>query len=305
MKRPVPLALRITLTAVFLVFAVLILIYLYRDYLFRPWTRDGQVRAQIIQIAPRVSGPVVELPITDNSFVKKGDLLFRIDPRTYQAAVEEARASLLSAQAGEAEAKAESDLANGIYRRDKGAISRLTLLQRGNALDAAQARVMSARANLQVAELNLEFAEVRAPADGYVTHLRLQPGSQTNANQPALALVDVGTFHVCGFFKETQIRNVRSGAPAVVKLMSYPDKPMQGVVESIGWGIAQQNGSPGVDLLPSVNPTFDWIRLAQRIPVRVRLIRIPEGLELRVGVTASVFIDTGQVTDVPGRESPS
>jgi len=133
---------------------------------------------------------------------------------------------------------------------------------------------------------------VRAPVDGYVTNLKLRYGTQTVANQPALALIDSNSFWVYGFFKETQIRNVRPGNKTVIKLMTYPDQPLDGVVEGTGWGISQQDGQSDADLLPTINPTFDWIRLAQRIPVRIRLTRIPEDVELRVGTTASVFITT-------------
>ena len=156
----------------------------------------------------------------------------------------------------------------------------------------ANADVEVARTNLNKAILDLEFTEVRAPVDGYVTHLKLRYGTQTVANQPAVALVDAGSFWVHGFFKETQIRNIRPGNKAVVKLMTYPDQPLEGVVDNMGWGIAQKDGSPDADLLPTINPSFDWIRLAQRIPVRIRLTHIPEGVDLRVGTTASVFVTT-------------
>ena len=133
---------------------------------------------------------------------------------------------------------------------------------------------------------------MRAPVDGFVTNLLLRYGSQTVANQPALALIDTSSFWVHGYFKETQTRNIRPDNPVIVKLMTYPDTPLEGVVESMGWGIAQQDGAPAADLLPAINPSFDWIRLAQRIPVRIHLTSIPDEVELRVGTTASVFVST-------------
>jgi RND family efflux transporter MFP subunit len=280
----------ITLAAVAL--AGYVLATMFQEYLFQPWTRDAHVRAQVVKITPRVSGPIVELPVTDNQAVHTGDLLFRIDPRTYELAVEQAEAKLKQAQASALVSLDQATRARDLHTRDKGAISEQALVRKENNLLVSDADVEVARANLHAAKLDLEFTAVRAPVDGYITHLKLRHGTQTVANQPAVALIDTASFWVHGFFKETQIRNVRAGNKAVIKLMTYPDQPLEGVVESIGWGIAQQDGTPDADLLPSINPTFDWIRLAQRIPVRIRLTRIPEGVELRVGTTASVFITT-------------
>ena len=265
---------------------------MFEEYLFHPWTRDGHVRAQVVRITPRVSGPIVELPVSDNQFVHKGDLLFKIDPRTYALAVEQAEARLKQAQASALVSLDQATRARDLHTRDKGAISEQSLVRKENNLLVSNADVEVAEANLHAARLDLEFTEVRAPVDGYVTNLKLRHGTQTVANQPALALIDSNSFWVYGFFKETQIRNVRSGDQTVIKLMTYPDQPLDGVVESIGWGISQQDGQSDADLLPAINPTFDWIRLAQRIPVRIRLTRVPEDVELRVGTTASVFITT-------------
>jgi multidrug resistance efflux pump len=265
---------------------------MFEEYLFHPWTRDGHVRAQVVRITPRISGPIVELPIKDNQAVRKGDLLFKIDPRTYALAVEQAEAKLKQARASALVSLDQATRARDLHNRDKGAISEQALVRKENNLLVSNADVDVAQANLHTARLDLEFTEVRAPVDGYVTNLKLRYGTQTVANQPALALIDTNSFWVYGYFKETQIRNVRSGNKAAVKLMTYPDQPLDGVVDSIGWGISRQDGQSDADLLPTVNPTFDWIRLAQRIPVRIRLTRIPEGVELRVGTTASVFITT-------------
>jgi RND family efflux transporter MFP subunit len=275
----------VTLAAV--IAAGYVLSNMFSEYLFQPWTRDGHVRAQVIKITPRVSGPIVELPINDNQAVIKGDLLFRIDPRTYELAVEQAEAKLQQALASELVKQDQADRGNELYRKDRGAISEQALVRKKNDLLVARANVQVARSNLEKAKLDLEFTEVRAPVDGYVTNLLLRYGSQTVANQPALALIDSNSFWVHGFFKETQVEYVRKDNKAVIKLMTYPDDPLEGVVESMGWGIAQQDGAPAADLLPSINPSFDWIRLAQRIPVRIR-----DKVDLRVGTSASVFIET-------------
>jgi multidrug resistance efflux pump len=155
------------------------------------------------------------------------------------------------------------------------------------------ARLRAASAAVEAAELDLEFTQVRAPVDGYVTNLTLRLGSQGVANQPALALVDVNSFWVDGFFRENFVGDIRPGDEAVVTLMTFPDTPIVGQVDSIGWGIAQQDGSTGEKLLPNISPTFEWIRLAQRVPVRINLTELPEGIELRVGTTASVLVRSG------------
>jgi len=336
----------------------------YWDYLVNPWTRDGQVRADIIQVTPRVTGPIVELPIQDNQFVRKGDLLFRIDPRTFEADLAMARARVDetgdSVQALEKQveaAEAAVEVARGNIDRAQNEISaydatiarnkaelerqqdllpkkatsqralesaqanyevslqqkrsaesqlgqaRSNLLEAQASLAEAEAKlgaigennpqVRAAVAQLRQAELNMEFTEVRAPADGYVTNVNLRLGSQAVANKPALALVDVSSFRVEGYFRENRIGRMERGDKAVVTLMTYPDKPLKGYVDSLGWGIAKQDGSTGSDLLPNVSPTFDWIRLAQRIPVLIRLTEVPEGVELRVGTTGSVLVKTG------------
>ena len=292
MHKSISISLRVLVTLILVALAGLTLAYLFRDYWRHPWTRDGHIRAQVVVIAPRVSGPIIELPITDNRVVKRGDLLFRIDPRTFKAQLDQATAGVKTAEAHAAEAKWEADRARQIYNQDKGAISELTVSQRDNARDAAFAAVTQAEANLEMARLNLEFTEVRAPVDGYIANLKLQLGRQTVASQPAVALIDQSSYWVEGFFKETQIRHIKTGDAVVIKLMTYPSQPLRGVVESLGWGIAKQDGSPGVDLLPNINPTFDWIRLAQRIPVRVKLTEVPPSVDLRVGTTASVFVMT-------------
>jgi multidrug resistance efflux pump len=351
-------------TGAVVLIAVALVLLKYWDYVVNPWTRDGQVWANVIQIAPRVSGPIVDLPIKDNQFVKAGDVLFQIDPRTYQVALEQAKAELdetsnqfaslseqvlAAAAAMEASRHAVTQASSGIretesdlardraeYRRQEEMLPRkatsqkayqqakaayqVTVQQRRTAqaglgqakanLAQAEANLAEAKANLgavdnenpqiraakaafQQAELNLEFTTVVAPVDGYVTNLLLRLGSQMVANQPQLALIDVNSYWIDGYFRENYIDRVKPGDRVVATLMSYPDKPVIGRVESIAWGIAQQDGSTGFQLLPSISPTFEWIRLAQRLPVRVRITEVPEGVVLRVGTTCSVLVETG------------
>ena len=336
----------------------------YWDYLSNPWTRNGQVRANVIQVATRVSGPIVDLPIRDNQFVRAGDLLFAIDPRTYRvaldqamaqldetrdnltalekqveaakAAVQQSKSSISEAESAVKAAEAQLADATATFERNKklvaeGTISRqafddrkadyLVAVAKKDEADAAllraesaelqaeanlaqvqatlgasgeeNAQLRAARAAVEEAQLNLEFTEVKASVDGYVTNLQLRLGSQAVANQPALALVDSDSYWVDAYFRETETERFKSGDQAVVTLMGNPDRPVVGRVDSISWGIAKQDGSTGYNLLPSVSPTFEWIRLAQRVPVRVHFDAIPDDMNLRVGTTASVLVMTG------------
>jgi multidrug resistance efflux pump len=265
----------------------------YWYYLTNPWTRDGQVQAQVIQIAPRISGPIVNLPIIDNQLVKAGDLLFEIDPRTFQAAVKEAEADLNKAKVEYDETKDQYDRAARIRKRDPGAMPKQTLIKRESAMRQAEAGILVAEADLEAAQLDLEFTHVRASVDGYVTNLNLRIGSQAVANQPALALIDINSYWIHGYFREDRIEGIQPGDRAIITLMSYPDQPLEGRVDSLGWGIAQDDGSTGYNLLPNINATFEWIRLAQRVPVRVHLVNPQKDIPLRVGTTASVMVMTG------------
>jgi multidrug resistance efflux pump len=308
------------------------------------------------------------VPIQNNQFVKRGDLLFEIDPSTFQANVNLARAQFdnmsdivkslfeqveglkrtveqRQAEIGEAKFEVEGSTAQVENARislgrakeliaenvntqrdvdDKSMAYQVALAQLGAArakvsqMTAALAqakddlargladlgvlgehnpRLRRAAADLEIAQLNLDFTKVRAPTDGYVTNLRLGVGDSAVAHQPMLAVIDAHSFYVQAFFRETIVGNFQKGDRAVVTLMSYPDTPLQGSVDSIGWGIAQQNGSTGFEQLPSVKPTFEWIRLAQRIPVMVRIEKVPDNIKLRAGTTASVVVITGTSTD--------
>lgn len=281
---------RVSLTTILLLAALAAIGWKYQQYLSNPWTRDGQIRAQVIQITPRVTGPITHIHIKDNSVVKAGDLLFEIDPRTYQAALEKAEASLAQSNAMLKKAQDESHRGHSLARRQPGAVSQLTLTQLNNGVEAARAGVKVAQASVEEARLNLGFTKVSAPVDGFITNLNMRVGTQVVANQPVVALVDQHSFWIEGFFKETDIRDVSTGDKATVSLMSYPDQPLQATVESIGYGIAHKDGSTGVSLLPNVTPTFQWIRLAQRIPVRVQIEQLPPNIQLRVGTSASIII---------------
>jgi len=359
---------KIAATGAVVLAALGMIAYKYVDYIEYPWTRNGLVRAQVIQIVPRVSGQLIRVPIRNNQLVKKGDLLFEIDPRTFQDSVNGARADLdnmrdiikslaqqvdgmrdavtqsesavnaarfeMEALAADAEnAKVaferaatlvksgfsdqrEYDNRNTEYQvavaRLSGARSHVNQatadLERSRAdlarakanlgvLGEANPRLRRAEADLKLAQQNLDFTTVSAPEDGYITNLQLRAGDSAIANQPIVAVIEANSFYVEAFFRETFVGDIQIGDRAVVTLMGYPDTPLQGRVESIGWGIAQTNGSTGFQLLPSISPTFEWIRLAQRIPIVVYLDKLPDTVKLRAGTTASVLVMTGTSKD--------
>ncbi|HIF9349785.1 TPA: HlyD family secretion protein [Photobacterium damselae] len=281
---------RLLITSCFVIIALMSIGWKYQQYLINPWTRDGLVRAQIVQITPRVTGPIIKLNIKDNSEVKAGQVLFTIDPRTYKTALEKAKGNLDQAKAQLQRAKDEANRGRQLAQRQPGAISQITLVHQKNAVTSAQACVEAAKALYDQSKLNLSFTKVTAPADGYITNLNLNVGSQVVANQPVVALIDKHSFWIDGFFKETDISGIAIGDKTTVTLMAYGDQPLSGYVESIGYGIAHKDGSTGNSLLPNVNPTFQWIRLAQRIPVRIRLDHVPQDIQFRISSSASIVI---------------
>jgi RND family efflux transporter MFP subunit len=270
--------------------AAYLLYHKFEDYFHNPWTRNGQVRAQVIQVAPRVSGMITAIYVVDNQKVNAGDLLFQIDPSTYKTGEAQAEANLQRARTSARGAKIEYQRMQQIARRDKGAVSQKELTRREVSYLDALSRIDVAVEQLNATRLNLQFTTITASVEGYVSNIDFQIGDQAVANQPRLALVDSNSFWVFGYFRESQIGNIQSGDQARVTLMAYPDQPIAGAVQSIGWGIAPTDGTVGYNLLPNIKPVFQWIRLAQRMPVRVALDKVPENVELRFGMTASVMV---------------
>ena len=348
----------LVLVAVVLAYAV------YQRWTDDPWTRDGQVRADIVKIAPRVSGYIVEIAVQDNQFVREGELLFRIDPSSYQlaadtaqvqleqagedvaaleAAVKAAEAKVLQSEAGIvaaramikqtqaalANARSESararrllgDKAGSVENSEKKAATvlelqaavesaRASLSEAEAALASSKADLDQARANLgepgaanvrireamvqlEEARLNLSWTSINAPFDGFTTNLDVNEGQFGSAGTPIAAFVDSSSFRVDGYFQESKLKHIKPGDRAIITLMSHPDTELKGVVDSIGYAIdppdiADTEGESY--LVPQIEPTFDWIRLPQRVPVRIRLEDVPEDIQLVSGMTASVAI---------------
>jgi multidrug resistance efflux pump len=260
---------------------------LYQRYIQNPWTRDSQVRADIVGIAPRVSGPIVQVAVHDNQEVKKGDLLFEIDPADFQAQLNLATGQVLNAEANFEQQKQNLDRQTDLYKR------RVTAQQDfQNAQDtfaATQAQLVSAKANLELARLNLSYTKVCAPVDGYVTNMNTSDGTYVTAGNQLMALVDTSSFWIAAYFKETQLPHIKFGQKAKLTFMGYPNQPFGGVVRSVGWGVYVQDGSgnASTDLLPSISQTVDWVRLPQRFAVRIKVTGRPP-VPLRIGQTVYV-----------------
>jgi multidrug resistance efflux pump len=265
----------------------------FDEYINNPWTRDGQVRGHVIQMAPRVTGMVTGIAVIDNQFVHKGDLLFEIDPEPFEIAIAQAEANLKRDHISSRSSKIEYDRLQDIFKKDPGAVSQKDLNRREANYLQSLSQIDVAKENMRSAKLNLSYTRVHASVDGYVSNVDFQIVTQAVANTPIIALVDSNSFWVFGYFRESQIGRFKIGDPARVTLMAYPERPLQGTVESLGWGIAPSDGNTGANLLPSIKPVFQWIRLAQRIPVRIKLDKVPAGVELRFGLTASVMVLSG------------
>ena len=259
---------------------------LWDHYELEPWTRDGRVRANVVQIAPDVSGLVTAVPVQDNESVAAGALLFEVDSARYALALRQAESALVASKVALAQARRENarnvDLGN--------LISQELREQTGSRVEAADAAVAQAAVALDAARLNLERARVRAPADGLVTNLDMRTGSYAQAGRAALALVDAKSFYVEGYFEETKLPRIHVGDR--VRVTPMGGTRLDGTVESIAAGIADRDRSTGTNLLPSVNPTFNWVRLAQRIPVRIKLDPLAAGTRLVAGETVTVQVES-------------
>jgi len=260
---------------------------MWNTYMGAPWTRDGTVRAYVVTMAPQVSGQIVQLPVVDNQFVHKDDLLMVIDPTNYKIAVSLAEAAVqqaqVTAQNAERESRRRQELTSLAVTTEEKQTFESTAL-------AAQAQLQQAQANLDQAKVNLQRTEIRSPVNGWVTNLLAQLGDYATVGQNKISLVDADSFWVDGYFEETNLDRIRVGDPASVKLMGY-SQIVRGHVSSIARGINVANAQPNGQGLAQVNPIFTWVRLAQRIPVRIHIDQVPEGVVLAAGMTATVQID--------------
>ena len=317
---------------------------MWEAYMGTPWTRDATVRAYVVTMAPEVAGRIVELPVVDNKYVHKGDLLMVIDPINYTIAVSQAEAAVQQAQAsvqsidaqiavqqaqisasaaqldlakaalvfsqqqaaryqtlsqkGAGTVEQAQQFASQLHQQEASvqtAVENLNLAQRQVEAQKAQrlsaeAALAQAKAQLQQAQVNLDRARIVSPVDGYVTNLLTQLGDYVNVGVNAISLVDADSFWIDGYFEETTVAPIRVGDPAQIKLMGY-SQIIRGHVDSIARAINVSNAQPNNQGVATVNPIFTWVRLAQRIPVRVHIDEVPPGVVLSAGMTATVEID--------------
>jgi multidrug resistance efflux pump len=271
------------------VIAIALALAFYARYLTKPWTRDGQVRANIVGVACRVDGPVISIPLKDNEYVKKGNLLFEIDPSTYQAALDDANAQKEEATATLTQATQELARQTQLYATQVNDLRDLQNAQ--DVFASAKAVLAAAKANVESAALSLSYTKIFAPVNGYITNMNTSPGTYVYAGQQLIALVDTDSFWVAAYFKETQLNHITQGHTARIALMGHAGTPFEGIVESVGWAIFLTDGAT-VELLPQIAQTVDWIRLPQRFPVRIRVTGTPP-VPLRLGLTASVAVSPG------------
>lgn len=276
---------QILITLAVLIAAIFTGLRLWNHFEVEPWTRDGRIRAQVIQVAPDVSGQVTSVAVHDNQEVKAGDLLFEIDRERFALALRQAAAAEQAQKSALKQAEREAQRNHSLAE----VLSKESIEQTSAKVESLQAALAQASANHDMAKLNLSRSRVYAAVNGVVTNLDLQKGGFASAGKPTLALLDRDSFYVEGYFEETKLSKIHLNDPVTMNIMGQKQE-ISGHVESIAAGITDRDRGTGSNLLPNINPTFNWVRLAQRIPVRVRLDKIPASVRLVSGQTVTVKV---------------
>ncbi|WP_244441229.1 HlyD family secretion protein [Mesorhizobium sp. STM 4661] len=280
-------------TLVLALVAVLVSVVAWDHYLTAPWTRDGRVRVQVASVAPEVTGRIKELRVADNQFVHKGDLLYVLDPFDFDVALHSSKAALQQ-QAADLQVKQRQS-------ERQGKLSSLATtpeqqqIYAGNAIQA-EAAFEAAQYQVALAEVNLKRTEVRSPVNGYVTNLLLRAGDYARQGIANVSIIDTDSFWIDGYFEETKMARVCTGAQVEAKLMGY-SAPIIGHVSTITRGLSVSNAATGAQGLPNVDPIYTWVRLAQRVPVRIAIDEVPPGVPLVSGMTATVSIRDHSAAD--------
>ena len=261
-------------------------VLIWQHYLIAPWTRDGTVEAYVINLAPEVSGRVVSVDVKDNAVVNVGDVLYAIEPVDFEIAIANAEATAASRKADMESKQRQSERRETLSTLSTSKEEQQTYQATA---DIARAAYAGALAQLNQSRINLERTQVRSPVNGYVTNLQLRVGDYATTGTRNIALVDTDSFWISGNFEETKLARIKPGDPAVAQLLGFQD-PVYGHVDSIARGINTPNSAPGSLGLASVNPVFTWVRLAQRIPVRIHIDQVPPTVHLAVGLTATVSV---------------
>jgi multidrug resistance efflux pump len=285
LKTILPYAGRVAVTGVVVAAALVGGKALWTHYQVDPWTRDGRVRADVVQVAPDVSGLVTRVDAINDQTVKAGQPLFYVDRERYALALRQADALVAAQRAALAQARRELSRNRTLGDLVAGEITE----QSQSKVELSQAALSQALAARDVAALNLERTVVLAPTDGFLSDLTLRTGDYVTAGKPVLALIDSRSFRVEGYFEETKLSSLRIGQPVSVKVMGE-DHALKGHIQSIAAGIEDRDRGSSNSMLPNVNPTFSWVRLAQRVPVRVALDQTPRDLRLIAGRTATVAV---------------
>lgn len=293
MKKPFLTLGRVVLTLLVVTLAVVVVWRMVMYYMFAPWTRDGHIRADIVQIAPDVSGLIQQVEVRDNQLVKRGQVLFSIDQDRFRLALRQAKAAVADRQETLAQAQREA-------RRNRG----LGNLVPGEQLEESQSRVaraevalMEAQVMVDSAQLNLDRSVIRSPVDGYLNDRAPRTQEFVTAGRPVLSVVDSNSFHIDGYFEETKLDGIHVGQRVDIRVVGDRAR-LRGHVESIVAGIEDRDRTSGANLLPNVNPAFSWVRLAQRIPVRIAFDDVPPDFRMIAGRTATVSI----IADLPEQE---
>ena len=289
MKKPffsVALLARVTLTLIVVVIAAFVIWRLVGYYMFSPWTRDGRVGTNVIEVAPDVSGLIVDVRVNDNQPVSKGQVLFVIDSARFELALSQAEVNVVQRKATLEEARRENTRNRGLG----DLVAKEVLEESQTRVDTAQAAYQDSQVAVGVAKLNLERATIKSPVDGYLSDRAPRIGEFAAAGHPVLAVVDAGSFHVDGYFEETKLHGIQIGQKVLINVMGE-DRPLRGHVQSIVAAIEDRDRASSGNLLPNVNPAFSWVRLAQRIPVRVMLDEVPADFRMIAGRTATVSIE--------------
>jgi len=280
-------ALKVLLTVAVACLGVLVLWHLYNYYTYAPQTRDGKIRADVVPLAADVSGRVTAIFVHDNEVVRKDQVLFQVDRERLANALARADAAVGTAKANMTAAEREDRR----YRSLAGVVSGQDIDMRRSAAEEAKAAYAQALADRDLARINLERADVKAPVNGTITNFSLRPGVYATASQPVMAIVDSDSYYIAGYFEETKLSHIRDGSRVTVWVMG-DERPLKGHVQGLAAGIDdRERTTASGTLLANVNPTFSWVRLAQRIPVRIAIDSVPAGLTLISGRTVTVTLD--------------
>ncbi|MCO7516778.1 HlyD family secretion protein [Pseudomonas guariconensis] len=289
MKKPWLTLGRVVLTLLVVTFAAVLVWQMVVYYLFAPWTRDGHIRADVIQIAPDVSGLIQKVEVRDNQMIKRGDVLFTIDQDRFTLALRQAQATLAERQETLAQASREAR-----RNRKLGNLVAAEQLEESQSREArARSAVNEAQVAVDTAQLNLDRSVVRSPVDGYLNDRAPRAHEFVTAGRPVLSVVDSASYHVDGYFEETKLSGIHIGDAVDIRVMGDNTR-LRGHVQSMAAGIEDRDRTSGANLLPNVNPAFSWVRLAQRIPVRIAFDEVPEDFRMIAGRTATVSIIEGQ-----------